>query len=120
MENAKWYLEILKQFMSGIVSEYFPFPLPDPDRNLDFQCNLFSIFLKALEGCVQNPKELGKTINKNKTKLEMYVAYCRNKPFSEYLVHSCSQYFEEIRMKLNQRLSVKIHLFLIYWNFKYF
>ncbi len=67
--------------------------------------------MKALEKCMENPKLLGETINKSKTKLRMYITYCQNKPYSEHIVNTNSEFFEEIRIKLKQHLAVSLAIF---------
>ena len=37
----------------------------------------------------------------------MYVKYCENKPKSEYIVSEYDTYFEELRVKLNQKLNIQ-------------
>ena len=37
----------------------------------------------------------------------MYVKYCENKPKSEYIVSEYDAYFEELRVKLNQKLNIQ-------------
>jgi hypothetical protein len=37
----------------------------------------------------------------------MYVKYCENKPKSEYIVSEYDTYFEELRIKLNQKLNIQ-------------
>jgi hypothetical protein len=64
--------------------------------------------MKALEKCTKNPKLLGEVVNKSKTKLRMYINYCQNKPYSEHIVNTNSEFFEKIRIKLKQNLGVSL------------
>lgn len=40
-------------------------------------------------------------------RFQMYVKYCENKPKSEYIVSEYDTYFEELRIKLNQKLNIQ-------------
>jgi hypothetical protein len=40
-------------------------------------------------------------------RFQMYVKYCENKPKSEYIVSEYDNYFEELRVKLNQKLNIQ-------------
>lgn len=66
----------------------------------------FSIFLKTLHNCIQNPSELSAIIKRSERKLHMYVVYCQNKPVSEHIVSEHLGYFDEIRQKLKHKLLV--------------
>lgn len=66
----------------------------------------FSVFLKTLYNCIQNPSELGMIIKRSERKLHMYVVYCQNKPVSEHIVAEHLSYFDEIRQKLKHKLLV--------------
>lgn len=68
--------------------------------------DFFSIFLKTLYNCIQNPSELSAIIKRSDRKLHMYVVYCQNKPVSEHIVAEHLGYFDEIRQKLKHKLLV--------------
>lgn len=67
----------------------------------------FSVFLKSLQKCLDNPTELGNLFKRYERKLHMYVVYCKNKPVSEYIVSEYLEtYFEELRIKLKHKLQI--------------
>lgn len=71
------------------------------------QClTFYSVFLKTLHNCIQNPSELSAIIKRSDRKLHMYVVYCQNKPVSEHIVSEHLAYFDEIRQKLKHKLLV--------------
>lgn len=68
---------------------------------------LFSVFLKALQDCIEHPGDLGYLFKRYERKLHMYVVYCQNKPVSEYIVSEYLEtYFEELRNYLNHKLQI--------------
>lgn len=72
----------------------------------------YSYFLKHLQNCIENPRELGPLIKRSERKLHMYVVYCQNKPVSEHIVSEHMNYFDEIRNKLGHKLVVSINMFM--------
>lgn len=67
---------------------------------------LCSYFLESLKSCIQDPVQLAKVIKDRSRKLGMYVVYSQNKPLSEHILSEHSAYFNEIRLKLKQKLTV--------------
>lgn len=78
-------------------------------KNLEHLHNAFyfSVFLKALQDCIECPANLGTLFKKYERKLHMYVVYCQNKPVSEYIVSEYLEtYFEDLRNALNHKLQI--------------
>lgn len=63
-------------------------------------------FMGELEKCLQDPDKLAQLFIKHERRLHMYVVYCQNKPKSEYIILEYDDYFEELKLELNQRLSL--------------
>lgn len=101
--KSGWCLEMLKPSTSGTESELST-QLSIVIKFNDFFT--FSIFLKTLHNCIQNPSELSAIIKRSERKLHMYVVYCQNKPVSEHIVSEHLGYFDEIRQKLKHKLLV--------------
>lgn len=69
---------------------------------------LCSKFLKELQLCIEEPELLGPLFRRFLEKrMFLYEAYCRNKPVSEYIVSEHDSYFQELRVKLGQKLQVR-------------
>lgn len=60
-----------------------------------------------MQRSLESPEEMWPFIKRCDRKLRMYVVYCKNKPISEHIVSEHYSYFEEIRIKLKQRLVVR-------------
>lgn len=70
-------------------------------------CFIFSVFLRALQECIEHPADLGNLFKRYERKLHMYVVYCKNKPVSEYIVSEYLEtYFEDLRNYLNHKLQI--------------
>ncbi|KAF9800361.1 hypothetical protein SFRURICE_015871 [Spodoptera frugiperda] len=64
-------------------------------------------FLKELQLCIEEPELLGPLFRRFLEKrMFLYEAYCRNKPVSEYIVSEHDSYFQELRVKLGQKLQL--------------
>lgn len=67
-----------------------------------------STFLPELEKCLSEPTSyIGQLFIKYEKRFQMYVKYCENKPKSEFIVSEYDTYFEELRLKLNQKLNIQ-------------
>ncbi len=67
-----------------------------------------TIFSPELEKCLSEPSSyIGQLFVKYENRFQMYVKYCENKPKSEYIVSEHDQFFEELRVKLNQKLNIQ-------------
>ena len=65
-------------------------------------------FSPELEKCLSEPSSyIGQLFVKYEHRFQMYVKYCENKPKSEYIVSEHDQFFEELRIKLNQKLNIQ-------------
>ncbi|XP_042192248.1 kalirin isoform X3 [Callorhinchus milii] len=69
-----------------------------------------SFFMGELERCLLEPERLASLFIKHERRLNMYVIYCQNKPKSEYIVAEYDAYFEEVKLDINQRLSLSDYL----------
>uniref|UniRef100_H3B3H9 Kalirin RhoGEF kinase n=1 Tax=Latimeria chalumnae TaxID=7897 RepID=H3B3H9_LATCH len=63
-------------------------------------------FQGELEKCLQEHERLAQLFIKHERRLHMYVLYCQNKPKSEYIVAEYDEYFEEVKLEINQRLNI--------------
>ncbi|XP_047040654.1 kalirin isoform X3 [Helicoverpa zea] len=64
-------------------------------------------FVRELHLCVAEPELLGPLFRRFLEKrMFLYEAYCRNKPVSEYIVSEHDAYFQELRVKLGQKLQL--------------
>ncbi|KAJ8737326.1 hypothetical protein PYW07_000597 [Mythimna separata] len=64
-------------------------------------------FVTELHLCVDEPELLGPLFRRFLEKrMFLYEAYCRNKPVSEYIVSEHDSYFQELRVKLGQKLQL--------------
>ncbi|CAF0832793.1 unnamed protein product [Brachionus calyciflorus] len=67
-----------------------------------------STFSPELEKCLtEESSYIGKLFVKYENRFQMYVKYCENKPKSEYIVSEYDAYFEELRIKLGQKLTIQ-------------
>ena len=67
-----------------------------------------TIFAPELEKCLTEPTDyIGRLFTKYENRFQMYVKYCENKPKSEYIVSEYDEYFEQLRVKLNQKLNIQ-------------
>ena len=65
-------------------------------------------FSPDIEKCLTEPTGfIGQLFVKYENRFQMYVKYCENKPKSEYIVSEYDTYFEELRLKLNQKLNIQ-------------
>jgi triple functional domain protein len=65
-------------------------------------------FQPELEKCVtEHSGYIGALFTKYENRFQMYVKYCENKPKSEYIVSEHDSYFDELRLKLNQKLNIQ-------------
>uniref|UniRef100_A0A3Q2E6R5 MCF.2 cell line derived transforming sequence b n=1 Tax=Cyprinodon variegatus TaxID=28743 RepID=A0A3Q2E6R5_CYPVA len=71
-----------------------------------------SIFLRDLQGCLENPERVGACFLQRKDKFQVYERYCHNKPCSELLWRQCSDspFFQECQKKLDHKLGLDSYL----------
>ncbi len=50
---------------------------------------------------------IGQLFIKYENRFQMYVKYCENKPKSEYIVSEYDTFFDDLRIKLNQKLNIQ-------------
>ncbi|XP_071823329.1 triple functional domain protein-like isoform X3 [Apostichopus japonicus] len=63
-------------------------------------------FEMELNKCAEDPERLAPLFKRYERRLHMYVVYCQNKPKSEYIVNEFESFFEELRVKMNHKLSL--------------
>ncbi|XP_042082662.1 triple functional domain protein isoform X2 [Haplochromis burtoni] len=116
VETERDYVRDLGLVVEGYMSRMKEEGVPDDMKGKDKIVfgNIHQIydwhkdfFLRELEKCLEDPDRLGPLFLKQERRLNMYVAYCQNKPKSEHIVSEyIDTYFEDLKQRLGHRLQI--------------